>query len=124
MKQYLPEIGKTYNCFNDGEINKSKIYQVTITEIIQFEKADKEILDLWKENLINGSIYKMMSTGGNYVYMFDKTDYFIKFVSNENKNNQNGVFARTKKGTWFGLGETYNRGLLDLEGKITESLKY
>ena len=64
----LPEIGKTYNCFDDGKIRKSRMYQVTITEIIPFEKADNEILELWKETI--SSCY----------WLFDKTDYFIKFT--------------------------------------------
>ncbi len=42
----IPEIGKTYNCFDDGKISKSRMYQVTITEIIPFEKADNKLLEL------------------------------------------------------------------------------
>ena len=38
----LPEIGKTYNCFDDGKIRESRMYQVTIDEIIPFEKADND----------------------------------------------------------------------------------
>ena len=67
----LPEIGKTYNCFDDGKIHKSRMYQVTITEIISFEKADNELLELWEEE------------GLPSYWLFDKTDYFIKFTSNE-----------------------------------------
>ena len=45
----LPEIGRTYNCFDDGKITESRMYQVTIDEIIPFEKADNELLELWEE---------------------------------------------------------------------------
>ena len=45
----IPEIGKTYNCFDDGKISRSRMYQVTITEIVPFEDADDELLELWEE---------------------------------------------------------------------------
>ena len=105
----LPEIGKTYNCFDDGKISKSRMYKVTITEIIPFDKADDELLELWKEVL---SIY----------WLFEKTDCFIKFKSTEFKDKPNGVFARTKNGGWFGLGNYWNKGLLDIDGSLTDSL--
>ena len=106
----LPEIGKTYNCFDDGKISKSRMYQVTITEIIPFEKADNELLQLWKEE------------GLPSYWLFEKTDYFIKFTSNEFKDEPNGVFARTKNGGWFGLGNFWNSGRLDIDGSLTYSL--
>lgn len=106
----LPEIGRTYNCFDDGKIRESRMYQVTIDEIIPFEKADNELLELWEEE------------GLPSYWLFDKTDYFIKFTSNEFKDEPNGVFARTKGGGWFGLGNYWNSGRLDIDGSLTESL--
>ena len=105
----LPEIGKTYNCFDDGKIRESRMYQVTINEIVPFEKADNELLELWKEVLPS-------------YWLFEKTDYFIKFTSNEFKDEPNGVFARTKDGGWFGLGNYWNSGRLDVDGSLTQSL--
>ena len=106
----LPEIGRTYNCFDDGKITESRMYQVTIDEIIPFEKADNELLELWEEE------------GLPSYWLFDKTDYFIKFTSNEFKDEPNGVFARTKGGGWFGLGNYWNSGRLDIDGSLTDSL--
>ena len=107
----LPEIGKTYNCFDDGKIRKSRMYQVTITEIIPFEKADNEILELWKETI--SSCY----------WLFYKTDYFIKFTSNENEEYINGIFARTKDNGWFGISDNWwNSGRLDIDGSLTAIL--
>ena len=106
----LPEIGKTYNCFDDGKIRESRMYQVTIDEIIPFEKADNELLELWEKE------------GLPRYWLFEKTDYFIKFTSNEFKDEPNGVFARTKGGNWFGLGNYWNSGRLDIDGSLTESL--
>lgn len=106
----LPEIGKTYNCFDDGKIRKSRMYQVTITEIIPFKDADDELLKLWEEE------------GICRTWMFDKIDYFIRFSSNENEQYPNGVFARTKDGGWFGLSDWWNSGRLDFDGTLTQSL--
>ena len=106
----LPKIGETYNCFDDGKISKSRMYQVTIDEIIPFEKADDEMLELWKEE----GVYR--------TWMFNEADYFIKFTSNEFKDEPNGVFARTKDGGWFGLGNFWNTGRLDIDGSLTQSL--
>jgi hypothetical protein len=109
----LPKIGQTYNCFDDGKIKKSRLYQVTITEIIPFNDADEELLTLWKAKLQS-------------YWLFDKTDYFIKFTSTEYELEPNGVFARTKQGDWFGLGTlsgaSWNSGLLDLNGTLTKYL--
>jgi hypothetical protein len=45
-KQPIPEISKTYNCFDDGKIKRDRMYQVTITDIIPFEQADEKLLEL------------------------------------------------------------------------------
>ena len=106
----LPEIGKTYNCFDDGKIRESRMYQVTITEIIPFKDADENLINIWEEE------------GVPCDWLFDKTDYFIKFKSTESKDEPNGVFARTKNGWWFGLGNYWNSGRLDIDGTLTDSL--
>lgn len=106
----IPEVGKTYNCFDDGKIRENRMYQVTITDIIPFAKANKELLKIWKEE------------GLSSYWLFDKTDYFVKFKSNEFKEEPNGVFARTKDGGWFGLGNYWNSGRLDIDETLTESL--
>jgi hypothetical protein len=106
----LPKINKTYNCFDDGKVSKSRMYQVVITDIIPFEKADNELLFLWEER------------GLPCCWLFEKTDYFIKFISNEFDDEPNGVFARTKNGGWFGLGDYWNSGRLDIDNKLTNSL--
>lgn len=106
----IPEIGKEYNCFDDGKIRESRMYQVVITEIIPFDKANDELLKLWEEE------------GVPCFWLFEKTDYFIKFKSNEYDDEPNGVFARTKDGGWFGLGSFWNSGRLDIDGSLTKSL--
>ena len=106
----LPEIGKTYNCFDDGKISESRRYEVTITEIIPFNEADEKLLTIWEEE------------GLPSYWLFEKTDYFVKFKSTENEEEPNGVFARTKDGGWFGLGNWWNSGRLDIDGSLTQRL--
>jgi len=106
----LPKIGETYNCFDDGKIRESRKYEVTITEIIYFKDADSELLKLWEDEGLASD------------WLFDKTDCFVKFKSTEHEDYPNGVFARTKHGWWFGLGNYWNSGQLDLDGSLTDSL--
>ena len=81
-----------------------------MSEKIIIEKADNKLLELWEEERL--PIY----------WLFEKTDYFIKFKSTEFKDEPNGVFARTKDGGWFGLGNYWNSGRLDIDGSLTDSL--
>lgn len=106
----LPEIGKTYNCFDDGKVTKSRMYQVIITEIIPFNKVSKEVLEIWEENRLSCD------------WLFNKTDYFISFKSTEVDDEPDGTFARAIGGGWFGLGNHFNSGRLDIDGTLTKSL--
>jgi hypothetical protein len=40
----LPEIGKFYDCYDDGKIHDSRKYLVRITNIIPFSEISSEIL--------------------------------------------------------------------------------
>lgn len=92
----LPELYKKYDCYDDGKITESRKYQVLITDIIPFNKADKDLVEAW--------IFAI----NQYDWLFAKeTDYFIFAVSYEQWYPQVEIFARTKDGGWFGLG-TYD----------------
>ena len=39
----LPKLYKKYTCYDEGDINKHKKYQVLITDIIPFEEANPDI---------------------------------------------------------------------------------
>lgn len=110
MKE-LPIIGKTYNCYDDGKIRESRKYEVTITKIIPFSEANGETIKLWKEEGLT-----------NY-WLFKETDYLIEFNSTESEDAPKGVFARTKAGYWFGLGNWWNSGQLDVDGSLTKWLQ-
>jgi hypothetical protein len=102
----LPEIGKTYNCFDDGKIRESRRYEVTVKEIIPFKEIDKDILEQWCEEV------------KRYYWLYaDKTDYFIKTWNGDDVE----TFIRTKNNEWFSMGFMCS-GILDIDGSLTESL--
>ena len=89
----LPELYKKYDCYDDGKIIESRKYQVLITDIIPFEEADEDLIEAWKIAI------------DHYDWLFaKKTDYFIFAISYEWWYPQVEIFARTKDGGWFGLG--------------------
>jgi hypothetical protein len=107
MKQ-VPEIGKTYNCFDDGKIRHSRLYTVNIVEVILFNKIDKDILDEWTE------VTKEID------WLFAKeTDFFIKTDDGEDGE---AIFVRTLDGGWFSIGGFMNSGRLDVDGELTAFL--
>lgn len=107
----LPEIGKIYNCFDDGKITKSRLYTVKILEIIPFDKIDEETLNNWKKEVENC----------HWLYA-KETDYFIK-ATGELKEDDISIFVRTLNGGWFSIGSFLNSGRLDVDGELTELLK-
>lgn len=104
----VPKVGQTYNCFDDGKINHSRLYTVDVKEIIAFHKINKETKDNWEEQVKQC-----------YWLYAKETDFFIK---TENGEDGDAVFVRTKDGGWFSLGNFMNIGRLDVEGKLTEML--
>jgi hypothetical protein len=107
MKQ-VPEIGKTYNCFDDGKITLSRLYTVDVVGVIPFDKIDKKTLKEWKKQVEHCD------------WLFAKeTDYFIKTANGEDGN---ATFVRTLNGGWFSLGQFMNSGRLDVDGDLTAVL--
>ncbi len=104
----IPQKGKTYTAFDDGKISKNRLYTVYVKEVIPFKRIDQETLTLWRQQV--KSCYWLFNTN---------TDYFIK---TENGEDGDAVFVRTVYGGWFSLGDFFNSGLLDVDGKLTESL--
>ncbi|MGB0861430.1 MAG: hypothetical protein ACPGXZ_00855 [Saprospiraceae bacterium] len=104
----IPKVGKTYNCFDDGKVTHSRKYTIDVVEIVPFAEADEETLKEWKERV--KQCYWLFSP---------RTDFFIL---TENGEAGDAVFARTKKNTWFSLGNWFNSGLLDVDGSLTTKL--
>lgn len=99
----VPQIGKIYNCFDDGKITPSRLYTVEVTEVIKSEEIDVETLEFWREE-VNECKWLYAS----------ETDFFIK--TKENKE----VFVRTLDGGWFGVGNYMDGGRLDIDGELTK----
>lgn len=103
----IPEINKEYACFDDGKIRESRMYKVTITEIIPFDKIDNKTLIQWKNEVKQC----------HWLYA-KKTDLFVK----AHNGDEIEVFVRTKDDGWFSLG-FMNCGRLDVDGGLVSSLK-
>ena len=107
MKQ-IPEVGKTYNCFDDGKISKSRIYTVDVIEIIPFDKIGDDIYDNWKYAV------------EQHDWLFAiETDYFI---ITDNGEDGRAVFVRSVDGGWFSIGDFMNSGRLDVDNQLTSML--
>jgi len=106
----IPELNKTYNCFDDGKITLSRLYTVDVIAIIPFGKIDAKTLNEWKERIEESP------------WLFAKeTDYFIKTINGEDGD---ATFVRTIDNRWFSIGSFMNSGLLDIDGSLTKQLKY
>jgi hypothetical protein len=105
------EINKVYDYFDDGKIKYSRKIPVKITEIIPFDKADSEIIELWKEDAFSCE----------WLYA-KETDYFIKgdlYISDDKVEEI--IFVRTKDGGWFSLD--FWAGSLDFDGSLIKILE-
>ncbi len=104
----IPEVNKTYNCFDDGKIRHSRLYTVDVKEVIPFDEIDLRTLYTWKH------IVK------DCHWLFAKeTDYFIK---TENGEDGDAIFVRTKDNGWFSIGEFMNSGRLDVDGSLIKHI--
>lgn len=108
----VPEINKIYNCFDDGKISISRLYEVEIKEIIPFIEIDKDTLKQWDKEV--KQCYWLYSK---------ETDYFIKGDLKLSDNEiEKVIFVRTLKHNygWFSLG--YWAGRLDIDGSLYKQL--
>ena len=103
----IPEINKEYDCFDDGKIRESRMYKVTVIEIIPFDKIDNETLIQWKNE----------AEQCNWLYSAE-TDFFVK----AHNGDEIEVFVRTLDDGWFSIG-FMNCGQLDVDGSLVSSLK-
>ena len=107
MNNKLPIPGRTYNYFDDGKVNPSRMYSVLITDTIPFSEIDDETLQFWKEEV--ESCPWLYST---------ETPYFIEGDLQLDDKIEKVCFVRTIDDDvyWFSLG--YWAGLLDVDGTL------
>jgi len=106
--QSVPEVGKEYHIFDDGKISMSRHYTAKIVEVIPFEKCeDLELMSKWAEEVIE--CYWLFATA---------TDYFVKAVSDYDKNPL--YFVRTTDGGWFSIDypSVWMGARLDIDGRL------
>ncbi len=108
----IPSVGNTYNCFDDGKIRPSRLLKVKVEEVIPFNEASEETMNLWKQELEDCP----------WLYAA-KTDFFIKAIVANGDDYDYGeqIFVRTKKQKWFSMG--YWAGLLDHDGTLTKAME-
>lgn len=107
LKIMIPELNKEYDYFDDGKITPSRYDKVTITEIVSFNKIDKETKAYWLEEV------------GQCHWLYNKeTDYFVKGKLKEVKEDV--IFVRTLDNGWFSLG--WWAGRLDTDGSLIARL--
>ena len=108
MNIKLPIPGRTYNYFDDGKVNPSRMYSVLITDVIPFSEIDKETLKFWEKEV------------EEYPWLYSsETPYFIKGDLYLLEDTIEDIcFVRTIDDDvyWFSLG--YWAGLLDVDGTL------
>jgi hypothetical protein len=110
MNNNLPIIGQVYDYFDNGLLMESRRYKVIITDIVPFDKIEKNIREAWEEDL------RILPN------VFSKTtDYFIKAVIFPDGSHIEIVFVRANEERvykWFSLG--FWGGILDVDGSLLE----
>lgn len=108
----VPEVGKKYHCFDDGKIRFSRHFIIQVDEVlgcIQFKKKYPKEFEAYREEAKR--CYWLYST---------HSDKFI--ITHSGENNELGVYVRTKRGGWFGIGAWWNSAELDATGELWDWL--
>jgi hypothetical protein len=106
----VPEVGKTYNCFDDGKIRESRRYELTVKKVIPFAEIDMATKCYWIEQVADTDWL-----------LAQKTDFFIISESSQPGMEECEISVRDIYGGWFGIGDWFGMGRLDVEGKLWES---
>ena len=108
----IPEVCKKYHCFDDGKITFSRHFIIQVNEVLghqQFKKKYPNEFKAYREAVKEH--YWLYST---------HSDKFI--ITHKGENNKLGVYIRTKRGGWFGIGNWWNSALLDVTGELWDGL--
>jgi hypothetical protein len=109
-KKPIPEVGGTYYFFDDGKISEMRRGKVHIYNVIPFNEINKDISELWKQEVKD-------SSWGLYE---KETDYFVFGTIIE--QDKKLVFARSKGG-WFSFTDSLWDGRLDVDGELNKLLE-
>ena len=110
--QPVPEVGRRYHCFDDGKITFSRHYIIKVDEVLSFMAFKRKYPDWFKQYI---EVVK------DHYWLYSRSsDKFI--ITHKGENDVFGVFTRTKQGGWFGIGNWWNSGTLDVTGSIWQGL--
>ena len=138
----LPEVGKTYEFYDDGKIYPGRRHTATVMEIISTEEAKSVMFPIYvykesdyipttivaegEEPIGEISLYTVWEFNKeiHYWVFTTETDYFIK-CSIPTYDDYPIWFVRTKKGNWFSLDiqSNWQGGLLDIDNHLTEEME-
>lgn len=108
----IPEVGKKYHCFDDGKIRPSRHYIIQVDEVLgymQFKKKYPEKFQLY------------IKQAKDHYWLYSRhSDKFI--ITYKGENGEIGIYTRTKQGGWFGIGDLFDCGYLDVTGKLWNNL--
>ena len=89
---FIPVVGVSYDCFDDGKITESRRYSVVVSEVVAFDKIDAETKQQWLDEV--KQCYWLYSPS---------TDFFIR-ARILDTDEEDCLFVRTKDWGWFSLG--------------------
>lgn len=110
--QPVPEVGKKYHCFDDGKIKFSRHYIIEVSEVLSYMAFKKKYPKMFQDYL--------EVTKDHYWLYSRSTDWFV--ICEHGEDNKPGVYTRTKQGGWFGIGDLFNCGRLDVTGELWNDL--
>lgn len=113
----IPEIGKKYNCYDDGKIRLSRHCIAEITKVVPFKQfagmVDKKTYD------------ELIGDQQHCDWLYAPTTDFVVIATMSgtcyNEDNPTAYFFRTKNGGWFSI-DNWWAGRLDIDGTLTEGL--
>jgi hypothetical protein len=110
-QQELPKVGEIYPCYDDGKVREDRRQMVKINSIVEFDKRDLYLDDLWIMKIADWEVH-----GRPFDRKKPTTDYFIEgtLVTDEEYDSDvhDVVFIRSEQNEWFCL--LGNGGLLDV----------
>lgn len=112
----IPEVGKKYNCYDDGKIKPSRHCVAEILEIIPMN-------EIW-EKLDPEKIIEITEAPERYDWLFEpKTDFVVKAkMSGTCYNSDDPIYYFIpSKGGWFSTDD-YWGARLDMDNSLTNDL--
>lgn len=133
----LPEVGKVYYFYDDGNISVTRQYRVRVKEIIPFSEAKnrvycvngKDILTQLNEYNFEAPTYDKIweNAKEEYDWIFTgDTEYIVigEFIDNnpswKTNENYDMLFGISEYG-WYTFDDYYN-GILDVDWHLTKGL--